>query len=111
MKARIGPEITIRKSCSGCKYCVTEHYHVQGDSGFDKYCCHPTFEERRYIGLSWNTPDFCPEDKHTREIDEGEIEAIIEETVFATASGFSIPVHGVDKAAKAIAELYRKESK
>jgi hypothetical protein len=61
-----GPRIRIEMSCFDCDYCVSESYRVQGDSGSDVYCLHPSIvptaaTPRKYIGdSSWSTPIWCP---------------------------------------------------
>ena len=58
---REGPEVRVMYSCHGCKYQESEKYVCQDDWGFDNYCTHPAFEDRKYIGDSGTqTPDFCP---------------------------------------------------
>ncbi len=58
---RIGPRITILKSCSGCAYVVNERYATQGDSGHDVYCAFYNKDEPKYIGdTKWDTPNWCP---------------------------------------------------
>ena len=111
METRIGPEITIRKSCSGCKYCLTEHYHVQGDTGFDKHCTHPTFDEHRDIGLSWNTPKWCPEDQsQIPEVTEGEIDEALLDFGHNDFEGYISQAKSGD-IAKAIKSLYKNKLK
>ncbi len=58
----IGPKITVKKSCFDCDVCVSEKYRCQSDSGYDLYCAHPEFKERKRFGDSdWSTPEWCPE--------------------------------------------------
>jgi hypothetical protein len=57
---RVGPRVTVTKSCDGCAACQTESYAVQGDSGIDWYCAHEALPKRRSIGLFSTTPDWCP---------------------------------------------------
>lgn len=63
MKAegRDGPRINIKVTCFGCRHEVSESYRVQGDSGHDIYCQHPTLSERKRVGdTCWDTPNWCP---------------------------------------------------
>lgn len=56
----IGPRIEVKKRCSGCDYKKSESYAVQGDSGHDVYCTHPSVG-KKYIGdTNWTTPPWCP---------------------------------------------------
>lgn len=60
-----GPKETITRCCMRCPACVSERYHVQGDSGSDVYCAHPNFhtepKQRKSIGdTTWTTPSWCP---------------------------------------------------
>lgn len=56
-----GPRIQIKASCFDCVHCISESYRVQGDSGYNVYCNHPKFPEKKHISSSsWNTPDWCP---------------------------------------------------
>lgn len=61
---RMGPRLTLEASCNGCAHCHEESYAVQGDSGFDVECAHPSAAEpgkRRRIGdTTWSTPKWCP---------------------------------------------------
>src|ERR1700679_3986849 len=62
---KIGPEVTIKKSCFNCKVCTSESYRCQSDSGSDVYCSHPAFKDmpsgRKRIGdTTWETPEWCP---------------------------------------------------
>lgn len=61
----IGPMTTISRKCFDCEACQTERYVVQGDSGRDVYCAHPSFTERRYIGDTRDTPSWCPAEPET----------------------------------------------
>jgi hypothetical protein len=54
----IGPKI--KHHCMGCECHEQERYQCQGDSGFDHYCKHPDFPERKSIGDSYITPEWCP---------------------------------------------------
>lgn len=60
----IGPQVTIKLSCVTCEACETESYNVQGDSGSDVYCAHPSFpieDRRRHIAdTNFKTPEWCP---------------------------------------------------
>lgn len=61
MSDREGPKTTIRRSCLDCKYEHSERYQVQGDSGHDVSCTHPSLPQaKRIADTSWNTPDWCP---------------------------------------------------
>jgi hypothetical protein len=54
---REGPEVTIKRSCSGCTHVRTKDYAVQGDSGFTVSCA----LAERWIGdTTWATPAWCP---------------------------------------------------
>lgn len=56
-----GPRISIERSCHSCKACAAESYKVQGDSGQDVYCAHPSLPDRKRIGdTRWVTPEWCP---------------------------------------------------
>ena len=59
-----GPRITVKLSCFDCRHCESESYAVQGDSGMQVYCCHPSavsIDGARRIGDSdWQTPMWCP---------------------------------------------------
>ena len=55
----IGPKTQIKRSCFECEKCISESYHVQGDSGHDVYCGY--YPDKRYIGdTNWTTPAWCP---------------------------------------------------
>jgi hypothetical protein len=58
---RIGPHLHLAATCSGCKYERSERYQVQGDSGRDVYCDHPSQPNRLVADTRWDTPDWCPE--------------------------------------------------
>lgn len=58
--ARQGPFLRITATCSGCDFNRTESYRVQGDSGHDVYCDHPTEPGKRVADSRWETPDWCP---------------------------------------------------
>lgn len=61
MEEKIGPSFELSISCFGCKFLTSEYYRVQGDSGYDNYCTHTKFHNKKYIGDSkYCTPDFCP---------------------------------------------------
>lgn len=72
MTLRDGPEVTIDVSCSGCKHERSRRYRVQGDSGRDVFCAHPSAqspddgevfdgERVRFVADSrWTTPKWCP---------------------------------------------------
>ena len=56
-----GPAVTVRMSCYGCLHETSERYACQGDSGFDVYCNHASYPERRHISISASTtPKWCP---------------------------------------------------
>ena len=57
---RIGPKVTVEKSCYGCECEKVEHYAVQGDSGCHVSCTHPLVGSRRIGNDNWTTPDWCP---------------------------------------------------
>lgn len=58
---RIGPNLQLLARCFGCKYERSERYRVQGDSGHDVYCDHPSEPGRSVADSRWDTPDWCPE--------------------------------------------------
>jgi hypothetical protein len=76
MPNREGPNVTIAMSCHGCRHEHSESYRVQGDSGHDVYCTHPsavaglhaqvpphhaaTLIKRTIGDTTWRTPDWCP---------------------------------------------------
>lgn len=60
MSERIGPSVTVSRSCCGCKYERSQSYRVQGDSGHDIYCDHPDVDGKQVGDTSWRTPDWCP---------------------------------------------------
>ena len=59
---RVGPEVTTRYSCSGCKFCDSVYYDVQGDTGRNVFCTDPSIDvNKNSIGDSnYNTPSWCP---------------------------------------------------
>ncbi|ABD27414.1 hypothetical protein Saro_2979 [Novosphingobium aromaticivorans DSM 12444] len=58
---RDGPRINIKATCSSCRHVISERYRVQGDSGHDVYCQHPSLPERKRVGdTRWDTPNWCP---------------------------------------------------
>lgn len=58
---REGPSVATKRSCFDCRWEKSESYAVQGDSGHDVYCTHPTHPARRFIAdTSWDTPEWCP---------------------------------------------------
>ena len=57
---RIGPTVTVKRSCSGCKYERSQSYRVQGDSGHDIYCDHPDSGGKVVGDTNWSTPEWCP---------------------------------------------------
>ncbi len=68
---KIGPTVTVKKICYGCCYKQSESYAVQGDSGCDVYCLHPSVV-RKFIGdTTWNTPVWCPVGSGDIDIDDG----------------------------------------
>lgn len=53
-----GPKLQLRASCFACRYCRTESYEIQSDSGSIVIC---SKEKGKRIGdTSWKTPDWCP---------------------------------------------------
>ena len=58
--SREGPNIIITADCYGCKYCRSESYCVQSDSGHDVYCDHPEIDGKTVGDTNWRTPDWCP---------------------------------------------------
>lgn len=59
---RVGPLVTVKRSCNGCVHERSDYYACQGDSGFHVSCAHPDAPEPRRIGnSSWDTPAWCPE--------------------------------------------------
>lgn len=57
---RIGPSVTVKRSCMGCKYERSQSYRVQGDSGHDIFCDHPEAGGKTVGDTNWSTPDWCP---------------------------------------------------
>jgi hypothetical protein len=58
MGKRLGPKVTLGLSCNGCVHERSEHYAVQGYSGWDVHC---DASEGRLIGdTTWDTPEWCP---------------------------------------------------
>ena len=58
---REGPRIIITRSCDGCRWVRSSYYAIQGDSGFDVSCGHPSWKICKSIGdARWATPDWCP---------------------------------------------------
>ncbi len=56
-----GPTITVKANCSNCVHNRSVRYAVQGDSGFNVFCCHSSFGDGRSIGdTNWDTPEWCP---------------------------------------------------
>jgi hypothetical protein len=60
-----GPRLRIVASCDQCEYMAVETYSVQGDSGRDVSCTHPTQPDKNnggYIGEKRfdSTPQWCP---------------------------------------------------
>ncbi len=53
---------TTVRFCYPCRHYVQERFQVQGDVGYDKYCCHPINGERKHMGSygEARTPDWCP---------------------------------------------------
>lgn len=58
--AKLGPVVTIHKSCSACSAERSESYEVQSDSGQNVYCTHPSVGKKRIGDTCWITPDWCP---------------------------------------------------
>lgn len=60
MTMREGPHIF--RECVGCKYLGQQSYRVQGDSGIDYWCNHPSrTDTNRNIGdTTCKTPQWCP---------------------------------------------------
>ena len=54
---REGPKIEMSARCTGCAHLESEHYAVQGDSGYDHSCTWGT--EPKRIGLTRTTPEWC----------------------------------------------------
>lgn len=59
--SRVGPKLTVSASCSGCVHERSEHYAVQGDSGHNVTCAHPSSPGRHIGDTTWSTPSWCPE--------------------------------------------------
>ena len=58
---REGPRVVIKRYCDECRWVISEHYAVQGDSGYEVYCTHPSRPSGNRIGdTTWSTPDWCP---------------------------------------------------
>lgn len=60
-----GPKLRIVASCDACEYLKVETYRVQGDSGRDVTCTHPSVPDANnggYIGEKRfdSTPQWCP---------------------------------------------------
>ncbi len=58
-----GPTFIVKGSCFNCAHCVSESYHVQGDSGHDVRCTHPDARKQsagHIADTSWDTPAWCP---------------------------------------------------
>jgi hypothetical protein len=62
-RKRVGPKLTVLRDCYGCAHHSSESYRVQGDSGYEHYCDH---SERRHIGGSSRTPDWCPAERQAQ---------------------------------------------
>ncbi len=60
MRDREGPKVDVRMSCFDCKWVTSVAYRVQGDSGCDVYCTHPSLGRKEIGDSSWNTPHWCP---------------------------------------------------
>lgn len=58
---RVGPLVTVSRSCSGCAHVRSVAYRAQGDSGRDVYCDHPGAPEDGHVGdTRWKSPAWCP---------------------------------------------------
>ena len=55
-----GPTVELTLSCFGCRYVRGESYVVQGDSGINVYCDHPTVGGHQVGDTRWDTPCWCP---------------------------------------------------
>ena len=55
-----GPGFHLSASCFRCDYWTSESYRVQGDSGQDVFCNHPSVEKKQVGDSRWDTPDWCP---------------------------------------------------
>lgn len=57
---REGPRVV--RECIGCKHLGSQSYRVQGDSGIDYWCNHPSRNDtNRTIGdTTCKTPEWCP---------------------------------------------------
>jgi hypothetical protein len=62
-RKRVGPKLNVLRDCYGCAHHSSESYRVQGDSGYEHYCDH---SERRHIGGSSRTPDWCPAERQAQ---------------------------------------------
>lgn len=59
---RNGPRVTLELSCFDCAHEHSESYAVQGDSGHDVSCKHPSLVAPKRVGdTAWRTPVWCPE--------------------------------------------------
>lgn len=58
--SRNGPKIRIEASCFDCKFCKSECYSVQGDSGQHVSCAHPDTANSDIGDTTWHTPPWCP---------------------------------------------------
>ena len=60
--------IIIKRKCDGCKFHSSEYYYIEDgnscDSGFERFCSHSSAvnpgQDKKYIGETDNTPDWCP---------------------------------------------------
>lgn len=69
MAKRIGPQVTVHRSCLGCSYLKTDGYAYGSGEGIRFSCAHPTYGPPRLIGFGRDTPDWCLES----EKDPGEV--------------------------------------
>ena len=60
LSKREGPDVYIEARCTGCIYERSVSYRVQGDSGHDVSCAHPSEPGRSIGDTTWRTPDWCP---------------------------------------------------
>lgn len=68
---RIGPRVTVHRSCDGCAHERATYYACQGDTGYHHDCAHPAHGDPRRIGYSSDTPGWCPEITRTLDGWEG----------------------------------------
>ncbi len=55
-----GPTVRVHLNCYDCAHCASPSYAVQGDSGHDVHCVHPSIGNRHIADTNWDTPMWCP---------------------------------------------------